>query len=137
MMSHFVGKLSKTNAILTSLGVRGDNQGQHERRRRHLSQGGGGVRRFVATKGTFRLYVLCAKFFADVIKANGVTVSNRVDKPNSPVIFEAEATIFRNSPLVRKAIEELAEEDGLPEPFSERLEIRRNRSSQSDRIEGD
>ena len=82
------------------------------------------------------LYVLCAKFFADVIKANGVTISNRVDKPNSPVIFEAEATIFRNSPLVRKAIEELAEEDGLPEPFSERLEIRRNRSSQSDRIEG-
>ena len=81
---------------------------------------------------TFRLYVLCAKFFADVIKANGVTISNRVDMPNSPVIYEAEATIFRNSPLVRKAIEELAEEDGLPEPFFERLEIRRNRSSQSD-----
>ena len=72
----------------------------------------------------FEFYVLCAKFFADVIKANGVTISNRVDMPNSPVIYEAEATIFRNSPLVRKAIDELAEEDGLPEPFSERLEIR-------------
>ena len=78
---------------------------------------------------TFRFYVLCAKFFADVIKANGVTISNRVDMPNSPVIYEAEATIFRNSPLVRKAVEELAEEDGLPEPFSPRLEICRNRSS--------
>ena len=86
---------------------------------------------------TFIFYVLCAKFFADVIKANGVTISNRVDMPNSPVIYEAEATIFRNSPLVRKAVEELAEEDGHPEPFSPRLEICRKRSSQSDRIEGD
>ena len=58
-----------------------------------------------------------------MIKANGVSISNRVDMPDSPVIYEAEATIFRNSPLVRKAVEELAEADGLPEPFSPRLEI--------------
>ena len=54
--------------------------------------------------------------FADVIKANGVTVFNRVDLPDSAVIYEAEAPIFRNSPLVRKVVEELKEMDGSPEP---------------------
>ena len=61
--------------------------------------------------------------FTDVIKANGVTVSNRADLPDSAVIFEAETPIFRNSPLVRKAVEELAEVDGRPEPFVPRLDF--------------
>ena len=58
-----------------------------------------------------------------MIKANGVTVSNRVDLNDSAVIYEAETPIFRNSALVRKALEELAEIDGRPqsEPFVSRL----------------
>ena len=60
--------------------------------------------------------------FADVIKANGVTVSNRVDLPDSAVIYEVETPIFRNSPLVRKAVEELAEMDGSSESFVSRLD---------------
>ena len=61
--------------------------------------------------------------FADVIKANGVAVSNRVDLPDSAVIYEVETPIFRNSPLVRKAVEELAEMDGSSESFVSRLDF--------------
>ena len=62
--------------------------------------------------------------FADVIKANGVTVSNRVDLPDSAVIYEVETPIFRNSPLVRKAVEELTTEmDGSSESFVARLDF--------------
>ena len=51
--------------------------------------------------------------FADVIKANGVTVSNRVESLGSAVIYEAESAIFRNSLLVRRVLEDMAEEDSF------------------------
>ena len=46
-----------------------------------------------------------------MIKANGVTVSNRVESFGSAVVYEAETPIFRNSLLVRRVLEDMAEEE--------------------------